>query len=97
MKNIVKISLAVVLVCCLLPMPYGYYQFVRLATCAGMGWLAYEESSRKRHWYVLACVAVALLFNPLVPVYLGREVWSVVDAGLAVALIIWVYFERRIR
>jgi len=27
---------------------------------------------------------IALLFNPLIPVYLTREIWAPIDLGLAV-------------
>ena len=80
---------AALLVLALLPWPYGYYNFLRLSICAVAAWIAYTQW---RHddalsGWVIVMGATALLYNPFLPIYLTREIWSVlnvVSAGLFV-------------
>lgn len=92
MKNIIKIVLTVLLLVCLFRMPYGYYQFVRLATCVGLGYLGYISNMP---WVRVSCIAVALLFNPVFKVYLDKQTWNVIDASIAGLLIAWTLFDLK--
>jgi hypothetical protein len=80
-----KLSLILIplLLACLLPMPYGYYQLVRVVATAAFAFLAYQERGNKLLW-VFICVA--LLFQPFEKIALGRTVWNGVDIAVAVFL-----------
>lgn len=93
MKIIVKLIISVLLLGCLAKMPYGYYQFIRIATCIGFGWLAFKEFEVKRNIIGLLCLGAAILLNPILKIYLGRKLWNEVDLILAIALIVWVVFD----
>lgn len=72
---------AALLVAALFPWPYGYYTLLRLAVCCVSGWVAYEQW---RHddaisGWVVAFGAAALLYNPILPIHLTREIWSVLN------------------
>lgn len=41
-----------------------------------------------------ALVAVAVVFNPIVPLHLGRDVWKVVDAAAAVVFFISAFLKK---
>ena len=84
---ILKITLSILLLLCLLDMPYGYYQFVRFAAMAGFAFLAYQyyEADSKNWTFVFG--ALALLFQPFFKVALGREIWNMVDVLATVILI----------
>lgn len=72
----------------LLDLPYGYYQLLRLVVCAVTAfgaWLAMHEGSTG--WTVILAV-LALLFNPVIPVYLDRETWALIDVLSAGLLIV---------
>lgn len=76
---------AILLLLALLPWPYGYYSFLRLGVCAVSAWLAYEQlkhDSAVSGW-VVAFAGTALLYNPLVPIHLTREIWSVLNLASA--------------
>ncbi len=78
------------LILALLPWPYGYYNFLRLTICALAGWLAYTQWTHDNalSGWVVALGATSLLYNPFLPVYMTREIWTVLDvlsAGLFVA------------
>ena len=77
------------LVLALLPWPYGYYNFLRLCVCAIAAWIAYTQWRHDNaiSGWVIVMGATALLYNPFLPIYLTREIWSVlnlVSAGLFV-------------
>lgn len=96
-KEILALSLATLLLICLLRMPYGYYQFVRLATTAAMVVLCIAHADKNK---ILAVVfgAVALLFQPFIKVALGRTIWNAVDVILAIFLIAYaaiLYFKEK--
>jgi hypothetical protein len=81
--------LTALLFACLLDLPYGYYQFVRWAAMVGFVVLAYYYHERGATKVAIVFVGLALLFQPLAKVALGREVWNVVDVLVGVGLI-WV-------
>ena len=74
---------AVVLLIALAEMPYGYYRFLRIVTCVAAAFVAYSAYAWKKHWGVWVFGVVAVLFNPLVPIYLSREVWIPIDIAAA--------------
>ena len=63
--------------------PYGYYQFLRWITCAAAVFVAWQAFAWHRQWAVWAFAFVGLLFNPIVPVHLNRDIWRVLDLGAA--------------
>lgn len=91
---------AVLLMIAILPLPYAYYTFLRLAICAASVFLAYQHFVHQDSvdkWVVLLA-AIALLYNPLIPVYLTREIWSVLNVITAAAFILhFVSVTRRLR
>lgn len=93
MKYFIKIILVMLLLGCLLKMPYGYYQYVRLITCFGFAWLTYTEYIKKRNYLAVICTLVAVLFNPVFKVHFERGIWNAIDIAIAVALIIWVVID----
>lgn len=68
----------------LFPLPYGYYTFLRIAVTAFAGLTAYLSfQSGKRDWFSWACVGIAILFNPFIPIHLDREVWMFMNVSVA--------------
>lgn len=78
---------AIALVIAVLPLPYGYYTLLRLLITAFAVFLAYVEYDKQKTLtgWATGFIAVALLFNPLVPIHLSRSSWFFLDlisAGL---------------
>ena len=74
---------AVMLVAALGDWPYGYYQFLRWVTCvaaAFVAWRAFGWAQWAPGWVF---AFMALLFNPIVPIHLNRDIWRVIDLGVA--------------
>jgi hypothetical protein len=68
----------------LAPMPYGYYTLLKIAVtgCAGVtAYLKYQNSDRSL--LLWTCVIVAILFNPIIPIHLTREIWMFFNVAVA--------------
>ena len=87
MRQIIRLLLAVMLLLCLAPMPYGYYQLVRFVSMVAFAYLAYYHFKSEEGGLGFAFVALALLFQPFFKVALGRTLWNVVDVIVAIGLI----------
>ena len=90
------LPLAVILLLCLAPMPYGYFQLVRLLSTLVLGVAAYRYYIEKREWLAYTFGMLALLFQPFYKIALGRTMWNIVDVVVAVGLIILFFWEKKI-
>lgn len=63
--------------------PYGYYQFLRFVITAIGIYSAYLAYHSKRNFWMWIFIAIAILFNPIVPFYLERDTWQVFDVLVA--------------
>ena len=60
-------------------LPYGYYQFLRIITCiASVLGAFYAKRVGNDNW-VVGLAILAILFNPFVPIYLGKSLWKILD------------------
>ena len=84
----IKIILAALLLLCLAPMPYGYYQLVRFVSMIVFGVMAYKYWNQERKVLAVTFGALALLFQPFLKVALGRTMWNLVDLIVALLLIV---------
>ena len=85
------IGLAIALILCLFPMPYGFYQFVRFAAMAIFAYLSYSEYKNGHMDRMILFIVLAILFQPFAKIALGRVIWNVVDvlvAGYLIYLIV---------
>ncbi len=77
-------------------MAYGYYTFTRVAICgfaffvAFIGW---GDRVASHIWSVILG-AIAVLFNPIVPIYLSQRTWHRVDFCVAILLVVHLVFVR---
>ena len=65
--------------------PYGYYTFLRWAVTVAALVVAWAAFTGFQHWAGWLFVGIALLFNPLAPVYLDRATWRPIDIASAAA------------
>ncbi|MDM1466720.1 hypothetical protein HX030_06590 [Myroides odoratimimus] len=88
MEKTIKITIAVLLLLCLLKLPYGFYQFVRFVACIGFSYFAYKSYYREEKTEMFIYIVLALLFQPFLKVALGRSIWNIVDVIVAIGLFI---------
>lgn len=94
-ENIIKIVLAILLLICLFDLPYGYYQLIRYIAMVGFALLAYYEYERKNIPMVIVFVGLAILFQPLLKITLGRQVWNIMDVIIAIGLIGSIFVRKK--
>ena len=85
------ISIAMLLLA-LIPLPIGYYTLLRIVVCLTAAFLAWNSYEAHKTSWMWTMGVVALIFNPLIPLYLGRELWIFVD--IATAVIFGVYLVK---
>ncbi len=95
MDKIIKIVLAIFLLLCLFDMPYGFYQLVRFIALVGFAVLAYLASEYENKTEMIIYVCLAILFQPLLKISLGREIWNFVDVVVAIGLIITLFVKHK--
>lgn len=67
--------------------PYGFYTFLRwIVTLASLftGYLYYQVELKGSAWIFFI---IAILFNPLAPIYMQRETWLVIDILVGIVFI----------
>ena len=80
----IPITAAVLLLLGIPPMwPYGYYVLLRWAISLSSAYLAYRENVIGRTSWLYAFATIMVIFNPLVPFYLSKNFWSVIDFAAA--------------
>jgi hypothetical protein len=87
--------LAAMMLLCLAPMPYGYFQLVRFVAMIVFGLMAYHYYQNQKMVATWVFGALALLFQPIYKIALGRVVWNVVDVIVALLLIALFVMEWR--
>jgi lysylphosphatidylglycerol synthetase-like protein (DUF2156 family) len=84
----------VLLLIAVAPLEYGFYTALRIAVTAAAIWVAVAAvRSRQVGWAVVAA-ALAILFNPLIPVWLSKGVWIPIDLVGAALMIFAGVFVR---
>ncbi len=78
-------------------MPYGFYQLFKYIALVGFAILAYYQYERKNIPLVILFAALALLFQPIVKVPMGRQSWVMVDVLVSVGLLISVDVQTRMK
>jgi len=76
------------------PLPIGYYTLLRLVVTAAAAYIAYDTfQTDKQSGWIWVFGFIAILFNPLIPIYLDKELWMVIDFAVAILFIV---YSRRI-
>ena len=76
-------------------MPYGYFQLVRFVALAGFAILAYKANEQGQKTEAIIYVCLAILFQPLIKIALGRQLWNVVDVIVGVGLIASIFIKPK--
>ncbi len=90
----IGLGLAIILLVCLFPIPYGYYTFVRFVSMIVFGCMAVHFYKERQMPLCVIAGSLALLFQPFIKIALGRTIWNVVDVIVAVALLVLWYKNK---
>lgn len=74
-------------------LPYGYYTLLRLVVCAVGISACIRFATSRQSGHAAAAGFMSLVYNPLIPVYLDRETWAVVNIATVLSCC---YFSWRL-
>jgi hypothetical protein len=75
-------------------LPYGYYRLLRWVVCGASIFVAFTAYNWKKIWATWLFGFIALLFNPLIPIYLSREVWQPIDVICALLFFVAIFLKE---
>ena len=75
-------------------LPYTYYNLLRIVVCGSSIFLGYQYSHSKKNKFSWAFYIQAFIYNPLIPMYLGRELWVIMNA-VSIVLFIGTYIADK--
>ena len=77
-RSLVVVVIVVLLLAIMPVWPYVFYQALRVFVCGTSAYLAYEVHKNKEDGTVILMI-IAVLFNPIIPAFLFRSAWTVID------------------
>lgn len=91
--NLIKITLAVLLLLCLFKMPIAYYNFVRSAALIGFTLLAYKAYEDEQKYTIALYITLATIFQPIIKLQMEKPTWNKLDVIVAIWLLgsVWIY------
>jgi len=79
---------ATMLLLALAPWPYGYYQLLRFVVCGVSVYIAFMAYNWQKLWATWVFGFIAILFNPLIPIHLSREIWQPIDVVCGILFLV---------
>ena len=76
---------------CLADMSYGYFQVVRFLALIGFAILAFDANKNGKQTEVILYIVMAILFQPLFKISLGRTLWNGIDVIVAIGLLFSIF------
>lgn len=94
--NIPSIVSSIMLLICLIEgLPYGYFNLLRLVVCGTSVFniLQFDKDENKVLYWTF--IFTAILFNPLIPIHLVRDLWLILDLLSVLPMSIAAYKLRK--
>ena len=71
--------LAFLVLIAVFPLPYSYYEILRIVVCLGVVFIVVKEWNSLDTTTRAVLAVIAILFNPFSPIYLSKMIWVVID------------------
>ena len=91
---LIRVATACILFAAPLGFSWGVYVLLRGIASPVLAYSALIASSVRREGWAWTFGVLALLFNPIFPVHLGRGLWAIVDFVTA-GILLWSVFSLR--
>jgi hypothetical protein len=75
----VRAASGLMLIIALGEQPYSYYQILRIVICGASIFLVWYFIQVKLEWLGWLFIVPAILFNPVLPIYLEKSTWQLLD------------------
>jgi hypothetical protein len=87
--KILTLICAAFLLLALMNLPIGYYTFLRIVITISAIAVIVKEFDNGFNFWIISFGIVAILFNPLIPIYLNdKEAWLPIDIIVAILFIV---------
>jgi len=74
--TLIKIAIGL-LILAIFPWPYSYYILLRWVICGISTYIAWRTHKETSNW--LWFILIAIVFNPVMPLFLNRAIWTIID------------------
>jgi len=86
---------AIALIACF-DLPIGYYTFLRISITIGAIVILIKEVQRDVNLLGIAFIAISVLYNPIVPIYLFKKsLWMPIDILTGMLFLVYGFKERK--
>lgn len=72
-------------------LPYGYYTFVRIFICGVSVYSAFLLMKKDSNYLGWLFIIIGILYNPIIPIYLTREIWQYLNIITATIFIVKIF------
>ncbi len=74
--------------------PYGYYQILRWVIAGVSGYSAYLAYEKDMIVWTWIFGIIAVVYNPIAPIYLNKDTWSIIDLFVAAIIFVSIFKMR---
>lgn len=89
--KVVRIITAIILLLALTKQPYGFYKLLRWVVFGVSSYSIFIAYNEKYFGWLWIFLFIAILFNPIFPVYFDRTTWAYIDVCTAIIFIISIF------
>ncbi|MEJ5306269.1 MAG: DUF6804 family protein [Ignavibacteria bacterium] len=75
--------------------PYSYYTLLRFVVFGVSVYSVYLFITIKKSNWAWIHIMIAILFNPIFPIYLDRNIWRYVDIAAAIVFLVSLYVLKK--
>ena len=90
--NWLRIGVATLLLFALGKNPYSYYVLLRIIVFGLSIYCVYLLYNSKTKNWMFIYIILAFVFNPIIPVYLDRDIWAIIDVASAIIIIVSIFY-----
>jgi hypothetical protein len=74
--------------------PIGYYMLLRIVVCVSSAYLSLLGFNMDKKSWGWIFIVIAVLFNPIAPIYLKKDIWVVIDIIAAIIFAVSIFYLR---
>ena len=90
-KNIIAGISVLMLFLAIPKLPYGYYTLLRWVVTISALFSAWVANNSEDKFWVFLMGGIAILFNPIIPVHLTKEIWVIIDLIVAILFLVSIF------
>ena len=74
-------------------LPHGFYTLLRIAVCGAAAYMAWFSTKGSKHIWIAPFIVIAVLFNPVISIFLTKAEWTPIDLVTSGILCAWIINE----